>query len=66
MSTLHKKEKLCGNRQKIFFSKVSGGCKRKTFMDKSVRKITKYGMPDKEGDKALTDFRWNIIRQSFP
>ena len=31
MNTLHKKWKLCGNRQKIFFSKVSGGCKRKTF-----------------------------------
>ena len=36
MNTLHKKGKLCGNRQKIFFSKVSGGCKRKTFMDKSA------------------------------
>ena len=32
MNTLHKKWKLCGNRQKIFFSKVSGGCKRKTFV----------------------------------
>ena len=31
MNTLHKKGKLCGNRQKIFFSKVSGDCKKKDF-----------------------------------
>ena len=30
MNALHKKEKLRGNRQKIFFSKVGGDCKRKT------------------------------------
>ena len=29
MNTLHKKEKLCGNRQKIFFSKVSGAAKER-------------------------------------
>ena len=31
MNTLHKKGKLCGNRQKNFFSKVGGGCKKKDF-----------------------------------
>ena len=31
MNTLHKKWKLCGNRQKNFFSKVGGGCKKKDF-----------------------------------